>query len=188
MKLEETSLSGLYVITPEAIVDNRGFFAELYHGQKYAAQGLDFGATRFAQQNVSVSRKNVIRGLHFQWDPPLGKMVRVTYGRTFSVAVDIRKKSQTFGRYFSIELSRENQLSLYAPPGFAYGFCSLEDDTAMQYLYTSCRNANTESIVRWSDPQIGIKWPLAGDATLSEKDATAQPREEWIKRPESHLF
>ena len=117
MKLEETSLSGLYVITPEAIVDNRGFFAELYHGQKYAAQGLDFGATRFAQQNVSVSRKNVIRGLHFQWDPPLGKMVRVTYGRTFSVAVDIRKKSQTFGRYFSIELSRENKLSLYAPPG-----------------------------------------------------------------------
>lgn len=118
MKLAKASLRDC--ITPDAIVDNRGFFAQLYHGQEYAAQGLDFAA-RFAQM--------------FQWDPPLGKMVRVTYGHTFSLAVDIRKKSPTFGRYFSIELSRENQLSLYAPPGFAYGFCSLEDDTPMQYLY-----------------------------------------------------
>jgi len=110
MKVQETSLEGLYVITPDPIPDHRGFFAELYHRRKYAAQGLDLAATTFLQQNVSVSKKNVVRGLHFQWDLPLGKMVRVNHGRTFSVAVDIRKRSPTFGRYFAIELSRENQL------------------------------------------------------------------------------
>jgi dTDP-4-dehydrorhamnose 3,5-epimerase len=185
MKIEEAPLKGLYVLTPEVLEDNRGYFMEFYRKDYFAALGVDL---TFVQQNLSVSKKNVVRALHFQWDPPLGKLVRVAGGRAFAVGVDIRKKSPTLGKWFGVELDNENRKSLYAPPGFAFGFCALEDSTQVQYLYTVLRNANAESSIRWNDPEIGIVWPLAGEPILSEKDADAQSFMEWLVRQESNSF
>ncbi len=208
MKIEETVLEGLYVITPEMIEDNRGYFAELFRKDYFETLGADI---TFVQQNVSFSNKGVVRALHFQWDPPLGKLVRAVAGRIFAVGVDIRKKSPTLGKWFGVELSKDNRKSLYAPPGFAFGFCVLDDPAdpvsgrpaggvattatgrsatsgaEVQYLYTVHRNANTESSFMWNDPTVGVKWPIE-NPILSEKDATAQTFKEWLARPESDLF
>jgi len=184
MILEETNLKGLFVITPEQIPDERGAFMELYRKDIFALHGID---ADFVQQNVSVSKKGVIRALHFQWDKPLGKFVRVTNGRIFAVAVDIRKKSPTLGKWFSIELSGENKKALYAPSGFAFGFCVIDGPAEVQYLYSALRNANAESSVIWNDPVIGVKWPI-DNPILSEKDASAQSFNEWLARPEADNF
>lgn len=184
MILEETGLRGLYVITPEILEDNRGFFMELFRKDRFAEHGIDL---TFVQQNLSFSKKNVIRALHFQWDPPLGKLVRVTEGRVFAVGVDIRKKSPTLGKWFGVELSHDNKKSLYAPPGFAFGFCVLDDFAEVQYLYTALRNANAESSFMWNDPDVGVQWPVS-NPILSEKDASAQTFKEWLIRPESDSF
>jgi dTDP-4-dehydrorhamnose 3,5-epimerase len=184
MIIDITPLRGLYVITPEPIPDERGYFMELFRQDRFGEHGIPL---RFAQQNLSSSKKGVIRALHFQWDPPLGKLVRVTSGRVYAVAADIRKKSATFGKWFSIELDNVGKKSMYVPPGCAFGFCALEESSEVQYLYTVIRNANGESSVRWNDPDIGVAWPIT-DPILSEKDAVAQSFKEWLARPESDLF
>ncbi len=184
MRIEETNLKGLYVITSEVIEDNRGFFSELYRKDRFMEAGIQFDIT---QQNISVSKKDVVRGLHFQWDPLLGKLVRVTEGRIFAVGVDIRKRSPTLGKWLSIELGKDNLKSMYLSPGFAYGFCVLEGPAAVQYLYTAHYNSKGESGVAWNDPTIGVTWPIE-KPILSAKDASAQTFKEWLARPESDYF
>ena len=120
MQIERTKLSGLYVISPKIITDERGFFMEVVRSDEFAAADLP---RYFAQVNHTRSRKNVIRGLHFQWDKPLGKFIRVLRGETYMVSADIRKKSDTFGKWASLAVSEENKKMIYAPPGFATGFC-----------------------------------------------------------------
>lgn len=184
MIFEETKLKGLYVITPEPIEDDRGYFMEFFRTDKFGEHGMPL---TFVQQNLSWSKEGVVRALHFQWDEPLGKLVRVVEGKVFAVGVDIRKKSPTLGKWTSVELSAENKKSLYAPPGFAFGFSTFKGPAAVQYLYTALRNADAESSVRWNDSDIGVTWPVK-DPVLSEKDAAAQSFKEWLARPESDLF
>ena len=151
---------------------------------RFAELGLP---TDFRQDNHSRSSRGVIRGLHFQWDRPMAKLMRVTVGAAFVVAVDIRKGSPTLGQWHGIELSAENKLQVWAPAGFARGFCALADGTEVQYKCTATYNAPCESGIRWNDPEIGIEWPL-GERLLSSKDAGAQTLAEWLARPESDLF
>ena len=184
INIEKTEIKDLYVITPSVFEDDRGFFIEVYRKDKFKGLGID---AEFVQDNHSRSAKNVLRGLHFQWEPPMGKLMRVTLGSAFLVAVDIRKNSPTFGKWFGIEVSAENKKQVYAPGGFARGFCVLSDVAEIQYKCTGVYNKNAESGIRWDDPAIGIKWPIS-NPILSEKDSKAQLLSEWAKRPESDFF
>jgi len=157
---------------------------EAFRQDQFKAMGLpDF----FVQMNHSGSAKNVLRGLHFQWDPPMGKLMRVPRGKAFLVAVDIRKGSPSLGKWVGIEASDENGYQIWAPAGFARGFCVLSDYAEVQYLCTGIYNNKAESGIRWNDPEIGIKWPLK-NPILSQKDRSAQTLAEWLKRPESDNF
>jgi len=184
MHLEKTDFTGLYVINPEIIEDNRGYFAELFRADLFKLEGVDIA---FVQQNVSVSKTGVVRGLHFQWQPPLGKLVSVTEGRVFAVGVDLRKSSPTFKNFFALELSRENKKRLYLSPGFAFGFGVVGGPAELEYLYTAPYNPQGESNIIWDDKMIGINWPIK-NPTLSIRDASAQTLDEWLKRPESNNF
>ena len=180
MKIIETGISGLVVIEPEVHGDARGFFMETWHAGRYAAAGLP---SRFAQANVSRSRPGVIRGLHFQFPEPQGKLVSVLEGRVFDVAVDIRSDSPTFRQWAAVELSAENHRQFYVPEGFAHGFCVLGQSALLSYLCTAEYRAEYDGVVAWNDPEIGIRWPVES-AQLSAKDASA-PRLEAI--PASRL-
>ncbi len=185
MQIKPTNLAGLLVIIPEPILDNRGYFAEIY--RQNALQEIS-GNINFVQINQTGSRAGVVRGLHFQWDPPLGKLIRVISGKAFVVAVDIRKNSKTLGVWHGEELTAENKIAIYAPPGFAAGFCVTGSSATVLYHYTAYYNANGESNILWSDPDIGIDWPLLESPILSERDAKAQTLKEWLARPESDCF
>lgn len=185
MKIKPASISGIYVIDPEVKKDERGFFMEVYREDLFAAAGIVIG--RFVQQNHSLSRYGIIRGLHFQWDGPLDKLIRVINGRAFMVAVDIRKKSVTLGKWFGLELSAENKKLLYVPPGFASGFAVTGDVAEVEYLYTALYNPAGESNILWNDPVIGIKWPIK-NPILSDRDKGAYTLSEWLKMPESDIF
>ena len=184
VSIESTHLNGTVVIVPEVFEDDRGFFMEVFRKDQFAEIGLP---TEFVQDNHSRSEHGVLRGLHFQWDPPLGKLMRVTVGSAFLVAVDIRKGSPTLGKWFGIEGSAENKRQVWAPPGFARGFFVLSDVAEIQYKCTGIYNPNGESGIRWNDPRIAVEWP-AGNPTLSKKDAAAQTLDEWLSRPESDHF
>jgi len=184
MKLETTSIEGISVLRPHLFEDERGFFLEAFRIDVFEKLGLP---TAFQQENHSQSKRGVVRGLHFQWDPPMGKLMRVTSGRAFLVAVDLRKQSPTLGQWHGIEVSAENKLQVWAPPGFARGFAALSDIVDVQYKCTGIYNPRCESGILWNDPQIGIEWPL-NDAQLSDKDAKAQTLAEWLERPESNNF
>lgn len=184
MKIEKTQISDLYVVTPDTFGDERGFFIEVWKKNEF--QKADIKAD-FVQLNHSGSSKNVLRGLHFQWEPPMGKLMRVTAGSAFLVAVDIRKKSATFGKWFGIEASKENKIQVYAPAGFARGFCVLSDMAEIQYLCTGIYNKQCESGILWNDPKIGISWPIQ-NPILSEKDKRAQALADWAAQPESDNF
>ena len=184
MKVEKTPIEDLYVVVPSVFEDERGFFMEVYRKDKFKEFGID---SEFVQDNHSRSVKNVLRGLHFQWNPPMGKLMRVTQGRAFLVAVDIRKKSKTLGRWFGVEASAENRKQVYAPAGFARGFFVLSDTAEIQYRCTGLYNSQAESGILWNDPDIGIEWPVK-NPILSEKDKTAGTFGEWLKRPESDYF
>lgn len=184
MKLEKTPLADVFIITPAIFSDERGFFVENYRKDKFQELGIQ---AEFVQDNHSGSIKNVLRGLHFQWDPPMGKLMRVTVGHAFLVAVDIRKKSPTLGQWFGLEASAENKKQLYAPAGFARGFCALSDLAEIQYKCTGIYNKNAESGIRWNDPALGIKWPI-GNPIVSERDNRAQTLAEWLKKTESDFF
>ncbi len=180
--IESVHLGDVIVIVPEVYRDERGFFTEVFRADQFEALGLP---THFVQENHSRSSKNVLRGLHFQWDPPVGKLMRVTQGRAFVVAVDIRKGSPSLGQWYGIEVSAENRKQVWAPAGFARGFCVLSEFAEVQYKCTGIYNKNAESGVLWSDPAIGIEWPVSAPV-LSEKDAGARTLADWLTSPESN--
>lgn len=183
-KIESRHLSDVVVVVPEIFQDARGFFSETFRADKFEALGLP---TNFVQDNHSRSVKGVVRGLHFQWEPPMGKLMRVTVGSAFLVAVDIRKGSPTLGKWVGIEASAENRRSVWAPAGFARGFCALSEVTEIQYKTTGIYNNKAESAVLWNDPEIGIEWPLT-DVIVSDKDKKAQTLAQWLSLPDSDNF
>ena len=184
IKVESRHLGDVVVVVPEIFQDDRGFFSETFRADQFASLGLP---TAFVQDNHSRSTKGVVRGLHFQWDPPMGKLMRVTVGAAFLVAVDIRKGSPTLGKWVGIEATAENRRCVWAPAGFARGFCALADGTEIQYKCTGIYSNKAESAVRWNDPAIGIKWPLT-DVVGSDKDRNAQPLSQWLASPQSDNF
>jgi dTDP-4-dehydrorhamnose 3,5-epimerase len=177
-------LEEVVVLEPDAYADERGVFRETYRADRFAALGLP---AAFVQENQSLSRRGVVRGLHFQWDPPVGKLMRVVAGRAFIVAVDLRRDSPTLGRWHGLEIGATGGRMVWAPPSFARGFCALEDGTEVLYKCTGIYNPAAESGIRWDDPAIGIAWPVA-TPILSAKDAAAQSLEAWLARPESARF
>jgi len=184
IRIESRELDDIVVITPEAFQDSRGFFMETFREDQFQALGLP---TRFVQDNHSRSVRGVVRGLHFQWEPPMGKLMRVSMGSAFLVAVDIRKGSPTLGKWFGLEVSAENRRQVWAPAGFARGFCVLSEAAEIQYKCTGLYTNKAESGILWNDPDIGIQWPLA-EVQLSEKDRKAQTLAQWLATPESENF
>jgi dTDP-4-dehydrorhamnose 3,5-epimerase len=184
IKIESRRLGDIVVLVPEIFQDSRGFFSETFRADQFKSLGLP---TEFVQDNHSGSAKSVVRGLHFQWDPPMGKLMRVTRGCAFLVAVDIRKGSPTLGQWVGTEASAENRREVWAPAGFARGFCALSEGTEIQYKCTAIYNSRAESAIRWNDPAIGIKWPIT-DVIVSEKDRNACTLAEWLGSPESENF
>ena len=166
MKTIETEIPGVLIVEPDIFRDERGFFLETWSRDKLDGSVLPH---EFVQDNHSRSVSGVVRGLHYQLDTPQGKLVHVARGRIFDVAVDIRLKSPTFGRWTGIELSDENLRSLWIPPGFAHGFCVLSDLADVIYKCTSPYSAADDRGVAWNDPSVGIRWPCS-DPVISEKD------------------
>lgn len=159
------------LIEPKVFGDARGFFMESWNRSSFAAAGLD---PDFVQDNHSRSSRGVLRGLHYQWGSPQGKLVRVTAGAVFDVAVDIRRSSPSFGKWVGYELSDANQRMLWVPPGFAHGFLVLSDTADFLYKCTTLYDGPNDRGIRWDDPAIGIQWPETGvTPILSGKDAMA---------------
>lgn len=172
MEVIETFIKGLYVLQPKVFYDERGYFFESYNKNAFESIGISHP---FIQDNESKSSKNVLRGLHFQAPPfEQGKLVRVIKGRVLDVAVDIRKKSKTYGKYYSIELSEDNKKMFWIPPGFAHGFVSLEENTIFSYKCTNVYHKQSEGAIIWNDPTIKIDWTVK-NPLVSEKDALAEP-------------
>jgi dTDP-4-dehydrorhamnose 3,5-epimerase len=186
MKLTATPLAipGVVLLEHEAFEDDRGYFMEVYKREVFRELGLP---DLFVQLNESRSARHVIRGLHFQWDPPMGKLMRVVEGAAFLVAIDIRHNSPTLGKWVGQTITAEDKRQIWAPAGFARGVCTLADNTRVQYLCTGTYNAATESGLRWNDPEIGVAWPVT-DPLVSAKDRTAQTFREWLAREESRSF
>jgi dTDP-4-dehydrorhamnose 3,5-epimerase len=171
MNVIETALPGVRLIEPRVFGDDRGFFLESWNAASFAAAGMDLD---FVQDNHSRSAKGVLRGLHYQLGTPQGKLVRVTSGAVFDVAVDIRRSSPHFGQWVGYELSDANKRMLYVPPGFAHGFLVLSDTADFLYKCTELYNPPSDRGIRFDDPAIGIAWPDVGIAPLlSDKDAAA---------------
>lgn len=169
MKFTATPLGGVFLIEPTVFKDARGAFFESYRQDEFAARGL---CADFPQDNHSVSKKGTLRGLHYQLPPfAQAKLVRVMAGSAFDVALDLRKNSPTFGRYFSVTLDAANHRMLYIPAGFAHGFLTLEDGTEFLYKAGAYYSREAERGVAWDDPALGIDWPkIAGGYLLSDKD------------------
>jgi dTDP-4-dehydrorhamnose 3,5-epimerase len=183
--VEPTSIADVRIVIPDAFVDDRGFFMEVYRRDAFEELGLP---AEFVQLNHSRSVRNVVRGLHFQWGPPpMGKLMRVTVGTAFLVAVDIRVDSPTVGQWVGVEVSPENRRQVWAPAGFARGFAVISDVAELEYLCTGTYNAAGEAGIRWNDPAIGIEWPVS-EPILSGKDEQAQTLAEWLERSESRNF
>lgn len=185
VKVESEHLNGLKVLVPDVFQDERGFFMEVFRADQFSELGIP---TVFVQDNHSRSAQGVLRGLHFQYDPPMGKLMRVTLGSAFLVAVDIRKGSPTLGQWFGIEVSAVNKKQVWAPAGFARGFYTLSEFAEIQYKCTGIYNNKGESGILWNDPAIGIKWPTGQEPILSKKDENAQTLEQWLEKPESDYF
>ncbi len=185
LELDSSHLGGaVVVLIPRVLGDSRGFFMETYRSDNFRDLGLP---TEWVQDNHSRSSKGVLRGLHFQWEPPMSKLMRVTRGTAFLVAVDIRKGSPTLGQWLGLEVSADNKKQVYAPYGFARGFCALTDECEVQYKCTGLYNSRGESGVLYKDPEIGVEWPLK-DVLISEKDANAQTLAQWLSSPlSSHI-
>lgn len=180
----ETGIKDLIVIEPTVFGDNRGFFMESYSRKDFAEIGMDI---EFVQDNHSKSKKGVLRGLHFQTQHVQGKLVRVTAGAVLDVALDLRKDSPTFGKYYLVELTAENKKMFYIPPGFAHGFLTLEDNTEFLYKCTDYYAPEFDSGILWNDSEVGIEWNLEkyglSEATilLSEKDKLQQTLATFVK-------
>jgi dTDP-4-dehydrorhamnose 3,5-epimerase len=169
----ETAIPGLLIIEPRVFGDERGFFMESWNASAFAQAGLDL---TFVQDNHSRSARGVLRGLHYQSPGPQGKLVRVTAGAVYDVAVDLRRSSPAFGQWVGVELSAANKRMFYLPEGIAHGFLSLEDGTDFLYKCTSAYLPANEHSLLWNDPAIGIEWPLDGiTPQLSAKDQAGLP-------------
>ncbi len=167
MRIDPTPLSGLLVITPRRYQDDRGFFLENYHRDRYRAQGIN---DEFVQDNHSRSRRGVLRGLHFQVRHPQSQLVTVMHGRVFDVAVDLRRGSPTFGCWFGAELGGDGPRQIYMAPGFAHGFCVLSDFADLHYKVSRMYDPHDEGGLRWADPAVGIRWPIE-TPVMSPRDA-----------------
>jgi dTDP-4-dehydrorhamnose 3,5-epimerase len=184
IKIEETDIKDLIIVKPGLFKDDRGFFSEVYRKDQFEWLGLP---GEFVQLNHSASTRNVIRGLHFQWDPPMGKLMSVTVGSAYFMAVDIRKDSPTLGKHFGIEVSADNKLNIWAPAGFARGYCVMSEYAEIQYLCTGLYNNDCEAGISWDDPELGIDWPIK-DPVLSVKDSNLQTLAQWLEKDESNHF
>jgi dTDP-4-dehydrorhamnose 3,5-epimerase len=176
MNVIETTIAGLLIIEPKVFGDDRGFFMESWNADTFREAGLDL---HFVQDNHSRSARGVLRGLHFQNPNPQGKLVRVTAGRAWDVAVDLRRASPSFGQWHGVELSAANKRMFWVPPGFAHGFVALEDGTDFLYKCTAFYEPAKEHSLLWNDPAVGIEWPLEGiEPQLSGKDQAGRPLSE----------
>ncbi|MGE5480082.1 MAG: dTDP-4-dehydrorhamnose 3,5-epimerase [Chloroflexota bacterium] len=184
MEIREAALNGLLLLETKAFSDERGYFMETFKASEFERLDLP---TSFPQDNFSRSKRGTLRGMHFQWSKPMGKLLRVTRGAAQFFEVDIRKNSPTLGKSFSAELTSGNRLALWVPPGFANGFMALEDDTIVQYKCTAEWNAAGEGSINPFDAELSLDWRL-GSPTLSDKDAAAQSLRQWLARPESDAF
>ncbi|WP_019591381.1 dTDP-4-dehydrorhamnose 3,5-epimerase [Thioalkalivibrio sp. ALE20] len=170
MKVIETSIPDVRIIEPAVFGDARGFFMESWSRRTFAEAGLDLD---FVQDNHSRSVQGTLRGLHYQIRQPQGKLVRVTVGAVFDVAVDLRRSSPTFGRWVGVELTAENHRQLWVPPGFGHGFYVTSDVAEFQYKCTDYYAPEHERCIRWDDPDLGIEWPecsIEGKPIVSDKD------------------
>jgi dTDP-4-dehydrorhamnose 3,5-epimerase len=179
--LEETGIPDLLIVRHELFRDQRGFFHEVWREDEFRNAGLD---VTFVQSNHSGSVQNVVRGLHFQWEPPMGKMMRVVRGRAFLVAVDVRPGSPTVGKWFGESFEEHDGRQLYGPAGFARGFCVTSEYAEVQYLCTGVYNGASDTGILWNDAEVGIRWPVT-EPVLSDRDRSAQTLQEWLGRPES---
>ena len=169
MNIEETSLPGVLVITPKIHSDNRGAFWETWNLKAFESAGLP---STWVQDNFSVSKKNVVRGIHYQLIQPQGKLVRVVSGAVLDVAVDLRRNSPHFGKHVTVQLTAENWRMLWIPEGFGHAFLVLSDLAGFAYKVTDYYSPKGERTIVWNDPEIGIPWPItAEEAIVSEKDA-----------------
>lgn len=168
MNVIPTHIPDVLILEPTIFHDERGYFYESYN-QKTFQQATGLNVT-FVQENVSRSKKNVLRGLHYQIEQPQGKLIRVTHGAVFDVAVDIRQGSATYGQWTGTELSAENQRQLWIPAGFAHGFLVLSDYADCLYKVTDFYLPSAERCIAWNDAEIGVEWPLMGEPLLSAKD------------------
>ncbi|HVR82176.1 MAG TPA: dTDP-4-dehydrorhamnose 3,5-epimerase [Luteimonas sp.] len=169
MKVIQSDLPGCLLIEPQVFADERGFFYESFNHDKLAAHGLQ---PAFVQGNVSSSARGVLRGLHYQWPKPQGKLVSVLEGEIWDVAVDIRRGSPTFGRWTAVVLSADNKRHFWIPEGFAHGFVTLSERAVFTYLCTATYDRAADAGIRWDDPALAIDWPVSAPL-LSDKDAKA---------------
>ena len=174
----KTGIEGLVVVEPKVFGDNRGYFMETYNYNDFKAAGLDMV---FVQDNQSKSKKGVLRGLHFQKKNPQGKLVRVVSGEVYDVAVDLRRGSDTYGKWYGVLLSAENKKQFYVPEGFAHGFVGMSDPAEFASNCTRFYDPSDEGGLMWNDPEIGIDWPVPENAELllSEKDQHHQPLKDF---------
>ena len=167
MKIRETSLKNVLIIEPDVFTDQRGFFMETFHQEKYRELGIHVA---FVQDNLSHSVRGTLRGLHYQHSHGQAKLIQVLAGKVFDVAVDIRSGSPTFGQWTGHELDSETKQQIFIPEGFAHGFCVLSERAILTYKSSDFYAPNDEGGILWSDPYVGIKWPIS-DPLLSEKDS-----------------
>jgi dTDP-4-dehydrorhamnose 3,5-epimerase len=172
MRFVPTEIPDVIVIEPKVFGDARGFFCETYHRRKFAEAGLDVA---FVQDNHSRSRWGVLRGMHYQIHQPQGKLLSVMAGEIFDVAVDLRRRSATFGRWVGVNLSADSHRMMYVPPGFAHGFLVLSETADVCYKCTDLYAPEHERSLLWNDPAVGIRWPLTGEPQLSDKDRQGLP-------------
>ncbi len=181
VSIEQLSLEGLLVFTPKVFNDNRGCFLESYNQVNYSQLGFN---EEFLQDNVSHSNKNVIRGLHYQWDGAMGKLVQAVKGSLLDVVVDIREGSPTYGKHESVLLSEDNAKQFWVPGGFAHGFVALEHGTVAHYKCSAVYNQDAESGINPLDPGLNIDWGIdRKHMIISDKDLEAQPMSEYSKSP-----
>lgn len=166
-KFTETKINGVYIIEPQVFGDNRGYFMETYNENDFIEAGINI---KFVQDNQSASKKGVLRGLHFQKTHMQSKLVRVLNGEVFDVAVDLRKGSETYGKWVGVVLSGENKKQFLLPKGFAHGFIVMSDYAEFTYKCDDFYHPEAESGIIWNDPDIAIDWPDVGEVLLSEKD------------------
>jgi dTDP-4-dehydrorhamnose 3,5-epimerase len=172
MKITPTSIPEVLLLEPRVFGDDRGFFYESWNKRTFAELGI---AADFVQDNHSKSQKNVLRGLHYQIEQAQGKLVRVTAGAVYDVAVDLRRSSPTFGQWVGFTLSAEDKRLAWIPPGFAHGFCVTSDSAEFLYKTTDFYSPAHERTLLWNDPQLSIPWPLTGEPLLAAKDKTGTP-------------